>query len=211
VTSPRIMLTRSLASLGLVAAGTLLLSGCIYNPNISVPADKVAETAEDALEAEIGARPDIDCGTDLVGLVNGTKLDCLLIDPASGAEFDATVTIDDVDGTNYTVNVKVADTPNGEAPVEPEPETEPTPAAGSGELSVWDYELADLAEDALTDVYGARPTVLCDLGGQIPVAEGLEYTCEVVVAQSGARGVATITITSVEGTTYNIDVNVVDA
>jgi hypothetical protein len=200
---------RSVAALGVLAASLLLLSGCSFSANLTVPADKVAETAEDALEAEIGARPDIDCGTEAIDLVNGTVVDCLLTDPASGAEFDATVTIDDVEGTNYTVNVKVAETPNGDVPTEPEPD--PTIDSTDGELSVWDYELADLAEDALTDVYGARPTVLCDLGGRIPVAEGLEYLCDVVVAQSGAKGVATITITSVEGTTYNIDVNVVDA
>ncbi len=194
------------AVLGLVAVGLLLLSGCSFSANLTVPAEQVADTAETALEQEIGARPEIDCGSAAVDLVDGTVVDCLLIDPASGAEFDATVTIDGVEGTNYTVNVKVADEPNGEPPTEPEPTT----GATDGELSVWDYELADLAEDALTDVYGARPTVICDLGGRIPVSEGLAYTCEVIVAQTGAHGIGTITITSVEGNTYNINVNVVD-
>ena len=53
-----------LSALG-VAAG-LLLTGCIFSPGEinapRVPAEEVATAAEDALEAEVGVRPHIDCG-----------------------------------------------------------------------------------------------------------------------------------------------------
>lgn len=90
-----------------VAAG-VLLSSCtsVY---LLVSPEQVATAAEDALEAQVGSRPEMDCGTDDVKLVNNTKVDCILTDPATGEKFEAPVTISDVDGTDYRVNVSVSD------------------------------------------------------------------------------------------------------
>lgn len=70
-------------------------------------------TAEDALEKQVGSRPDIDCGTEVIDLVTGTVVPCILTDPTSGEQFDAPVTIEGVDGSNYTIGVQVADVPRG--------------------------------------------------------------------------------------------------
>jgi hypothetical protein len=95
------------------AAGlcALALAACSVNANLTVPASKIAQDAEGAL-AEIG-ESDVDCGEEKVDLVNGEIVECELTDPASGTVYDTTVTLSDVDGTNYHVDVKVAETPQG--------------------------------------------------------------------------------------------------
>ncbi|WP_144876821.1 DUF4333 domain-containing protein [Microbacterium sp. 1.5R] len=90
-----------------------VLSGCTVSAtaNLTVPASDVAASAADALEDEIGIRPEMDCGDGQVDLVDGTVVDCVLTDPNTSSTFDAPVTIDGVDGTRYTVSVEVADAP----------------------------------------------------------------------------------------------------
>ena len=94
----------------LVFAG---LAGCSASASASltVSADQLARTAEDALESEVGARPEIDCGDEQIRLKNGEEADCILTDPTTGTQFDADVTISEVEGTDYVVNVQVAETP----------------------------------------------------------------------------------------------------
>lgn len=92
----------------LAIAGGALLSSCT-STYLLVSADQVATAAENALEAQVGSRPDMDCGTDDVTLVNNTKVDCILTDPATGEKFEAPVTISGVEGTDYQVNVSVSD------------------------------------------------------------------------------------------------------
>ncbi len=107
------VLTRIGAAIGLAGVSLAVLTGCSFSAgvNLTVPATAVADAAAGALEAEIGTRPEMDCGTDQVDLVNDTVVDCELTDPDTGSVFDAPVTIKDVDGTNYTVAVQVADAP----------------------------------------------------------------------------------------------------
>ena len=95
----------------LALASAALLSGCGGGTAASVPADGIATTAENALEEKIGTRPDIDCGTDDIELVEGKVIDCTLTDPVSGEKFDSPVTIKAVDGSSYTVGVQVGDAP----------------------------------------------------------------------------------------------------
>lgn len=102
-------------ALTLSAAGAaLLLSACTFSgsANLTVPAETIAEEAEGALEAQIGSRPDIDCGDESVALVDGTVVDCLLTDPVTTSQFDTTVTLSEVDGTDFKINVQVAPEPN---------------------------------------------------------------------------------------------------
>lgn len=74
----------------------------------TVPADDVAELASDALEEEVGQRPDsMDCGEEEVEVVEGTTVECTLT--AGADELPATVTIDTVDGNDYTISVQVAE------------------------------------------------------------------------------------------------------
>lgn len=198
----------------------LTLSGCSFSANLTVSASKVAETAADALEEKAGSRPEVNCGKEDVALVDGTVVDCTVTDPATALEYDAPVTISDVEGSTFRVSVNVAQTANNAA----EPETDPAESEGGsdeptvgtlgadGTLSVYDYELAALAADALTANYGARPTVICQEDpAQFAISVGTAIECKLIEAKTGARGVATITVTSIDGTAFNIDVKVVDA
>jgi len=92
-------------------AATALLSGCTNEPPAEVPASSIAATAEAALEQSTGERPEIDCGSATVELKKGTKLDCVLTDTTLDEQFDSRVTISDVDGLNYSVEVEVSEEP----------------------------------------------------------------------------------------------------
>lgn len=107
------MLNKKLISVLIGAIAVGVMTGCSANvsANPTVPANDIAETAADALEEQVGVRPDMDCGQDQVDLVDGTVVDCILTDPTTESTFDAPVTVSEVNGTDYTVSVEVADTP----------------------------------------------------------------------------------------------------
>ncbi|MCY7413170.1 MAG: DUF4333 domain-containing protein [Salinibacterium sp.] len=106
------MHTRIAQSLILFAAAATLLTGCsVTGTPTADPAD-VAATAADALEQQVGSRPEMDCGTTTIEIVEGAVVDCVLTDPETGLEYDAPVTISEVDGLDYVVNVQVAAKPN---------------------------------------------------------------------------------------------------
>jgi Domain of unknown function (DUF4333) len=94
--------------------GVLVLGACSVtaSANRTVGAEQIADEAEGALEEQVGQRPDIDCGDDQVDLVDGEVVDCELTDPGTGSEYDTTVTLSNVDGTNFDIDVQVADQPN---------------------------------------------------------------------------------------------------
>jgi len=200
------MRTRSFASLALAATSIALLAGCTASASLTVPADSVATQAAEALEAQIGSLPEMDCGEDAVKLIDGTVVDCVLTDPASGAQYDAPVTISGVDGLKYKVNVEVADTPI--AGSEGETETDPDAEAGPRVLP---SELATTAAGALEEQYGALPLITCPGSDLLDLYVGFTIDCDLTETVSQAQGVATITITAVDGAKYSIDVKVVDA
>ena len=105
---------RSTSASAAAVLGILVLGACSVtaSANRTVGAEQIADQAEGALEEQIGQRPEIDCGDDQVDLVDGEVVDCELTDPASGDEYDTTVTLSDVDGTEYHIDVQVADQPN---------------------------------------------------------------------------------------------------
>ncbi|RLV56212.1 DUF4333 domain-containing protein [Aeromicrobium phragmitis] len=104
----------------LALATTFSLAACTFSfstGGMDEPAENVAEAAMAALEEEVGQRPDsLDCGHGDVAIREGNQIACVLTH--EGVEFDTAVTISDVDGSRYTVNVEVASTPN---PTEEEP------------------------------------------------------------------------------------------
>lgn len=110
------MTRRRLLSIGALVAlpASLLLAGCSFraSASLTVPASDIEDTAAGALEEQVGTRPDLDCGDERVKLIDDTTVDCTLTDPSSGSEYDAVVTISDVEGTKYHVAVQVADTAN---------------------------------------------------------------------------------------------------
>jgi hypothetical protein len=99
----------TLAALAIATAA--LLTACTPATTYSVPADDIATTAEDALEEQVGSRPEIDCGAEDVVLAKNKIVDCVLTDPASGERFEAPITIEDTEGTDYTIGIQVGDAP----------------------------------------------------------------------------------------------------
>lgn len=186
-----------LAAAGLIAVA---LTGCTFSASATVAPDKIASLAEDALEAQIGTRPEIDCGEDNIDLKQGTTVPCLLTDPSTGSEFDADVTLSKVEGTNVTVSVEVADAPNNASEEEP---TE-APSTGTGTLTLSAEEIAKTAEKALVDAAVlTNPGVVCP-GADHEVSNG--YSLECTVIQGGDQYAATVTISEVDGTSYSVNV-----
>ncbi|WP_435738015.1 hypothetical protein V5D56_05330 [Cellulosimicrobium sp. PMB13] len=106
-TSVRLARTLTLVPAAALCAG--VLTACSFNANLTVPASTIAADAERAL-ADIG-EADVDCGDESVDLVNDEVVECELTDPATGTLYDLTVTLSEVDGTDYHVDVQVADEP----------------------------------------------------------------------------------------------------
>lgn len=192
-------MTNRILSLAVVTvASALMLTACSLSVTPTVSASKVAETAEDALEAEVGIRPDMDCGTEAVKLVDGTTVDCILTDPGSGTEIDAVVTISKVKGTNFTVNVKVADVPieNGSDP-KPTESSAPDPDAPV----VTGDAFAEVVVKALTTQLGYTPTVQCFL--DVAIIEGATTNCTLTDDKGEVHDVLA-TIDEFDGSTYSI-------
>lgn len=111
------MKTRTAAAALIAGVSLTALTGCFsFTPGGPVISpDQVASAAEDALEAQVGMRPEIDCGATDIPLEEGAVVDCVLTDPANGDEYDTTVTLSDIaidgDRADYHVSVQVADQP----------------------------------------------------------------------------------------------------
>jgi hypothetical protein len=90
---------RLLVATPLLALG---LAGC----SSSLAANDVEEGAEDALEEQIGARPDISCPEDLEAKV-GAETRCTLTAGDDPTEYGVTVTVTSVDGDTVNFDVEV--------------------------------------------------------------------------------------------------------
>ncbi len=100
-------------SIAVLCAGGLLLAGCTFSAgaNLTQSAEEVADVAARALEEQVGTRPDLDCGDEQVDLIDGETVDCVLTDPNTGTSFETEVTITNVDGSKYAVDVQVGTEP----------------------------------------------------------------------------------------------------
>lgn len=78
---------------------------------LEIPAEDLATAAADALEAQIGSRPDIDCGELDLTIFVDRQTYCTLIDAATGSEYEVTITVTGIDGEMFNFDVEVADTP----------------------------------------------------------------------------------------------------
>ena len=95
---------RPLLAAPFFAAG---LAGCGAG---SLPADDVANGAEDALEAQVGARPDVTCPDDLAAEV-GAETRCTLTVDGDDQEYGVTVTVTAVEGETANFDVQVDEEP----------------------------------------------------------------------------------------------------
>lgn len=184
------------------------LSACsLFSQTIS--GDDLAEAAADALETEIGVRPDVDCGDEDITPEEGKEVDCTVADPDDGQELDAVVTFTGVDGDQWNIEVEVlpAEGTADETQSEPaEEETEDSAVApGEGEVSA--DAIATAAEDALEAEVGQRPEVDCGDVNYVP-ENGRTVYCTLIDPSTGEEYSTTVTFTGVEGDTWNVQVEV---
>jgi hypothetical protein len=193
---------RIVSTVAAIAISTALLTACT-TVTLTAQAEEIATTAEDALEQEVGSRPEVDCGTGDVELEVGLVIDCVLTDPVTGEQFEAPVTIEAIDGSNYTVGVQVGDAPIN-AP-EPEPTVEPDP---SGNPTVPGDDIAALAAGALEPVLGFLPDLACP-EAEVQIVVGNATFCSFDDADGVAHDVR-VDITEFDGSTYSINAEVLN-
>ncbi|TQL77044.1 uncharacterized protein DUF4333 [Stackebrandtia endophytica] len=196
--------------LGIAALATMALSACSAEAGFTVTGDELADNAAGALEEQIGQRPELDCGSEDIILTEGKEVPCTLTDPTTGSEYDTTVTITKVDGTEYEIQVQVADEPKGgdSASASDDPASD-DPASSDDEagLEVAATDLATAAADALEEQVGQRPTIDCgELN--ITIYEGRTTYCDLIDDAAGEIYEVTLTITTIEGTNFEFDVAV---
>ena len=90
----RVLIAVPVLALGLTACG------------LTVAADEVATAAEDALEEQVGTRPDIVCPEDLEAEV-GAETRCTLTAGDDPTDYGVTVTVTAVDGGDAEFDVEV--------------------------------------------------------------------------------------------------------
>ena len=99
----------------LAAGSALTLPGCgnVLLSAETLSAAAVADAAEDALEQEVGTRPDITCREPLPK-EEGASTRCTLTAPDDPEEYGVTVTVTSTDDTTR-IGVEVDDEPVGDA------------------------------------------------------------------------------------------------
>jgi hypothetical protein len=94
----------------LLALAPLLLLGVVGCGSSVLTAEAVADGAADALEEEVGIRPEVSCPDDLDAEV-GAEARCTLTAPGDPTEYGVTVTVTSVDGDDARFDVQVDDEP----------------------------------------------------------------------------------------------------
>ncbi|SDK59825.1 protein of unknown function [Glycomyces sambucus] len=193
------------------AIGLLGLAACSLGTPTVTAAD-VADAAEDALESEIGSRPEIDCGEDdSIAVEEGATVDCLLNDPATGSEFDATVTFTGVDGGEWNADVEVASEPNGGEPTEPAETESSAPPADGTSLQIEASRLAEATADALEAQMGSRPEIDCGAADlNITIYVDRQTYCSLIDPATGDEYEVTISVTKIEGDQFEFDIEVAE-
>lgn len=102
-------ITRICCAAAVGVALALGASACSSTPTIS--GESLAEQAADALEEQVGSRPEMDCGDEDIPIEEDSVAECVLTDPSSGEQYNTDVTITDVDGTDFHIDVQVDETP----------------------------------------------------------------------------------------------------
>lgn len=181
-----------------IPAIAALLAGCTVSANLTVSADSVAEQAAAALQEQVGSAepPALDCGNGSVDLKEGEVVDCVLTEPTDGTEYATAVTLSDIDGTKYHIDVQVASTPVAGAET---PET--TESESQSALTVPASELAALAQQALAPQLDYDPVVYCT-EADVPVETGQEVRC--MISGGAASTSVLITVTEADGADYKI-------
>lgn len=180
------------------ASAVALLAGCTFSVGVNtaptVPPEDIEATAAEALENVTGVLPSIDCGDDDIAVEVDTSITCVLVDPVAGLEFDAVITFTEVSGSEYSIDVQVADVPNNA----------PVPTADPG-TSVPINDIEALAIRALTPHLDFVPEVTCE-GTEVEIVAGATVACSY---PSPAGTVDTVvTITAFDSTTGRYSIRV---
>jgi hypothetical protein len=93
-------------------ATPVLMFGLAACGSSVVTAEETATKAEDALEAQIGTRPEISCPDDLEA-EEGAETRCVLTAGGDPTEYGVTVTVTSVDGDTVNFDVQVDEEPAG--------------------------------------------------------------------------------------------------
>lgn len=195
--------TLTLLPLALTAAA---LSACSFEAGPTVSGESLAEAAADALEGELGSRPEVDCGDEDIIAEEGKEVDCTVADPATGEEYDGTVSFTGVDGDEWSIEVSVPGEPSGGSAGEPtQGSDEETGEQGGSGDTVSAADLASAAADALEEQVGSRPEIDCGDVDIVP-EEGRTVYCTLI--DGGAEYETTVTFTGVDGGQWSIDVQV---
>jgi hypothetical protein len=96
----------------LLFAVPLLVLGLTGCGGAVLEQDTVEQGAADALEAQIGVRPEIDCPADVDAEVGATA-ECTLTAPGDSTTYPVTVTVTSVEGDSANFDVQVGDAPVG--------------------------------------------------------------------------------------------------
>ncbi len=107
------------ASVALIAVTVAaVLAGCTMSASITfaVDADKLADQAAVALQESVGALepPNIDCGEEQIDVVLGDQVVCELSVDGDPLVLDTVITFTKVEGTDYSIDVQVAELPDGQ-------------------------------------------------------------------------------------------------
>lgn len=179
------------AAIAVFGAAVLALTGCTFQANPVISASQLEKLAVQALAEQWDAEPTVDCGKENVDLLEGTAVDCVAHNPNSALDYPATVTITEVKGSKYSIDVALGAAISDDAPPSDAPTVRP-------------QSLAELAAGALETDLGYRPSVDC---GSEPIAIVLEGTIDcVATGNDGLEYPARIVVTDVTDTGYDIDV-----
>lgn len=204
------MSPRTLTALPLLLLAAAALSACSFEAGPTVAADDLADAAADALEGEIGARPEVDCGEDDIIAKTDKEVGCTVIDPADGAEYAATVTFTMVTDDGWKIEVNVADPLAGEessAPAEAAESSSDAAEEQAADEPIPATAIADAAADALEAETGSRPEIDCGAEGlNVVPAEGRVTYCTLTDPADGAEYEVTVTFVDVTGDSWNVSV-----
>lgn len=91
-------------------AGGIALTGCSASTGGSVDSNELEQQVSDTLEAEVGTAPEgVDCPEELAAEAGATTR-CTVTAP-DGSEIGATVTVNEIDGSDVNFSVEVDDAP----------------------------------------------------------------------------------------------------
>jgi hypothetical protein len=96
----------------MLAAVPFLLLGLTACGAGSLAAEDIATEAEDALEEQVGARPDVSCPDDLDAEV-GAEIRCVLTAGDDPTEYGVQITVTSIEGDDATFDVAVDEQPQG--------------------------------------------------------------------------------------------------